>query len=89
VNPDVIEDALRLVGLYVDEIAALPEGSCGASSEVSIVVRAMVGDLAFSARVQDDAQASLDKQFRSLAAQFRTDEVHEAITELKEMLGEG
>lgn len=79
-----IETALRSLGLFRDShrwLVPQEEGKGddqdrhGANPKSPILMmNLMVGDLAFSTRVQDVAQKTMDDEFREMAAGFRRQE---------------
>jgi hypothetical protein len=84
-----VEAALRPLGLYFDRARWLhqeaeDEGDRrGAKDGTAILVASfMVGDLAFSARVQDPQQSDFDSSFRAMAAEMRREETEELIRKM-------
>lgn len=80
------EDPLRLLGIYVETTGIV--GQTGEGVPVGVIV-GMVGDAAFSSRVQDPAAAAADQVFRQMAHEDGKGEFDRTRAEMERRLAEG
>lgn len=69
---EAIEMTLRDVGLYMDDVRVVP------GERPTVVMRALVGDLAFSDRVQNPTQVGVDGAFDEIASMLGATLVEDA-----------
>lgn len=83
------EDNLRRLGIYVETTDVVTGmGEEGAVIPVGMIV-GLVGDAAFSQRVQDPGAAATDQVFRQMAVEERRGEFGRTRDELERRLAEG
>lgn len=85
----LIEEAARKIGLYVDSstITMVP-GQYG-NPEPALVVDFLVGDIAFSKRVQDPDTDSFDRSFKELEVSMLDDEFLETRAQIQRNVAAG
>lgn len=84
-----VEDPLRRLGIYVETttiVGTMGEGELG--MPVGVII-GLVGDAAFSQRVQDPAAAATDQVFRQMAVEERKGEFGRTREDLERRLAEG
>lgn len=74
--------ALRVVGLFEDSVITPEE------DRPIAVVDFLIGDLAFSKRIQEPEQVDFDAEFRAMIAPVAEDQNDDAIQGLLGMIGE-
>lgn len=79
---DELVHALRVVGLFEDRIDFIDE------ERPVALVELLIGELAFSKRIQEPEQVDFDAEFRLMMAPVAEDQNTSAIEGLLEMLGE-
>lgn len=79
---DRLEASLRPIGLYVDVSRVVSDGE-----RTMVVVDALIGDVAYSARVQDPEQAQMDTSFRQIVAGDRVRAADDIREDLRRRLG--
>jgi hypothetical protein len=84
----LIEEAARKIGLYVDasQVTVLPTPF---GAQAALVVDFLVGDIAFSKRVQDPDTDSFDRQFKELEVSMQDDEFLEARAQIQRNVAAG
>lgn len=81
---DALEGRLRTIGLYVDETRVISDGD-----RQAVVVDCFIGDVAYSARIQDPEQAEMDTTFRRIVAADQAHGVEQVRDDLLRRLGKG
>jgi hypothetical protein len=78
-----LEPGLRKIGLYLDntEMRRLPDGT------VAVAVDTLMGDLAFSDRVQNPERHGIDAEFRQLRREMEKDTFEQRKQQLLEGKG--
>ena len=82
---DALEDRARKLGLYMEQSGVVPPPDFdGEGTPEYLIVAAdfMIGDVAWSARVQDPEQHAIDKDFKGL----QDDLEHSSFDEMRERL---
>jgi hypothetical protein len=82
-----LEVAARSIGLYLDHAAVVqlpPDGK-----QLAIIGDFMIGDVAFTARVQDPEQEQVDRMFFDLTSGLGNDDFLDSREQIKRNIAEG
>jgi hypothetical protein len=80
-SPRLVED-LQALGLYVSDMSVIQQTTSDGTVISGLQVQAVVGRVAFSARVQRPDQEAVDAQFEDLAERYVTEEFERRRREL-------